>query len=280
MKNSVVSADIAAALQSLGLKSGDLCVVHSSMKSFGHVEGGAQAVIDSFETVLGETGTLVMPTLIQKDFKNAWKAWTPDTPSETGYLTEYFRTLPNVLRSHQPSHSVAARGPLARELTFEHTARGPHLCPYGEYAFADSSPWQKLYTLDGLIVFLGVTMSKCTLKHAVESKFAEELLSQVSDQRHASALRVRLRRLEDYFTGRYGIWPYFDGDQMQKALTVLGLVRHCTCGQAELLSIRARDFFDTALQLIREQPEDWFQGESLSWIRQCLAAQQPPEIHP
>jgi len=274
MEPVVTSSKIATALRALGLHTGDVCVVHSSLKSFGHVAGGAQAVIDAFDAVLGDSGTLMMPTLIQKDFKNAWKVWTPDTPSETGYLTEYFRCLPQVLRSHQPSHSVAARGPLARELTFEHMARGPHLCPYGQYAFSDSSPWRKLLKYEGKIVFLGVNMDKCTLKHAVESQFAEALLSQVKRPERAAALQSRLRRLEDYDTGSFGIWPYFDGVQMQQALTDRGLITASTCGNAALLCIQARQFFDTALALLTEAPEEWYRGDILDWIRQCRAESQ------
>lgn len=274
MATTVTSADIAASLRILGLAQGDLCIVHASMKSFGHVQGGPQAVIDAFETVLGQEGTLMMPALIQKDFKNAWKAWTPDTPSEVGYLSEYFRCLPGVLRSHQPSHSVTARGPLAREMTFEHAARGPHLCPYGEYAFSDTSPWMKLVERNGLVIFLGVNMDKCTLKHAVESRFAEGLLAQVRNPARAAELQNRLRRLENYDTGEFGIWPYFDGIRMQQALSERGLVASCRCGDATLLCVQARHFFDTALELLKDTPEDWYQGEILEWIHRCREERQ------
>ncbi len=46
----------------VGLKAGHHLVVHSSLSSFGHVEGGANTVIDALEEVITSEGTLVMPT--------------------------------------------------------------------------------------------------------------------------------------------------------------------------------------------------------------------------
>ena len=46
VKTSVSKDDIKAGLLWLGLKKGDTVGVHSSLNSFGYVEGGADAVID------------------------------------------------------------------------------------------------------------------------------------------------------------------------------------------------------------------------------------------
>ena len=72
----VTKEDIKRSLRRLGLQEGDLCIVHSSLKSFGYVDGGAQTVIDAFEEVLGKEGTLAMPTLCQEDFLNSYKTWS------------------------------------------------------------------------------------------------------------------------------------------------------------------------------------------------------------
>lgn len=47
--------------QNLGVCTGDILLVHSSMSSIGWVCGGSQAVIESLLKSVGETGTLVMP---------------------------------------------------------------------------------------------------------------------------------------------------------------------------------------------------------------------------
>ena len=116
----VTKEHIIAALKDLGLQEGDICLFHSSFKSFGGVSGGAETVIGALESVLGKEGTLVAPTLCSTDFSNSYKTWYMDKPSEVGYLPEYFRKQMRVYRSDHATHSVAARGKLAYELTKEH----------------------------------------------------------------------------------------------------------------------------------------------------------------
>ena len=141
----VTKTDIKTALSSLGIVSGDTVLAHSSMKSFGHVCGGPDTVIDVFLETVGASGTVVMPTLSQKNWETVYEDWHMDRPSDVGLLTEVFRKRPNALRSNQAPHSVAAIGPKAEELTKEHTAFGPRVGPFGDYPFSKSSPWQKMY---------------------------------------------------------------------------------------------------------------------------------------
>ena len=52
-----------AGLYALGIAPGSKLLVHSSLSSFGYVEGGANAVIDAFLDMVGVQGTLLVPTL-------------------------------------------------------------------------------------------------------------------------------------------------------------------------------------------------------------------------
>jgi aminoglycoside N3'-acetyltransferase len=52
--------DLKDGLQQIGLSRGALVEVHSSLKSFGPVEGGANTVIDALMNIVGEDGTIVM----------------------------------------------------------------------------------------------------------------------------------------------------------------------------------------------------------------------------
>ena len=265
----VTREEIARSLREVGLGEGDLCLFHSSLKSFGIVDGGAQTVIDAFEEVLTSKGTLAVPTLCNVDFFNSYKTWYMDKPSGVGYLTEYFRKLPFVYRSDHPTHSVAARGPLAYELTYEHAWRGPHLCPFGNYAFADSSPWNKLYERNGKIVFLGVTMMYNTMKHWIEGCFVEGLLERVKDEVKRLELKSRLRTFE---SRDQGLWPFYNSERMQERLEEMGLVRTAQCGNARILCVDARDSSDAALKLLQTEPENWTKGAMLEWIRACQEA--------
>ena len=49
-------------LKRLGIKKGDILLLHSSLSKIGWIAGGAVAVIHALMQVLTEEGTLVMPT--------------------------------------------------------------------------------------------------------------------------------------------------------------------------------------------------------------------------
>ena len=65
--------DVKIAAAEAGIKKGDILLVHSSFKSMGEVDGGAESVIGGFLDAIGEEGTLVFPTLCQEDFLNSYK---------------------------------------------------------------------------------------------------------------------------------------------------------------------------------------------------------------
>jgi aminoglycoside 3-N-acetyltransferase len=50
MHNVVTQEEIKQGLRKLGLRRGDVVGVHSSLSSFGYVEGGADAVIEIYST--------------------------------------------------------------------------------------------------------------------------------------------------------------------------------------------------------------------------------------
>lgn len=270
MVTAVTEKDIETTLRALGIAAGDLVLVHSSYKSLGIVDGGADAVIRGFENVLGKAGTLVMPTLCQVDFDNSYKTWYMDKPSDVGYLTEYFRKQPYVYRSNQATHSVAARGKLAYQLTCEHTAYGPHLCPFGEYAFADSSPWMKMYNLGAKIVFLGVSTVYNTMKHAVEARYVEELLAQISDTQKRAELTEQVSSFVP--TTDCEVWPFYNGERMEKILDAKGYIAHARCGNAEVLCVDMKAFCDAAYAELAAAPEQWCDAKTLNWVRRCQKA--------
>ena len=68
----VTKTNITESLKELGVKNGDVLLFHSSLKSFGFVEGGADAVIDGVLDAVLPNGTAVVPTLVQKNFYDAY----------------------------------------------------------------------------------------------------------------------------------------------------------------------------------------------------------------
>ena len=163
--NSVIvrAADIVAGLRLLEVRPGDVLLVHTSLKSFGTVEGGADSVIEALLESVGPSGTVMVPPLTgrRQDSPTDPPAFdVRNTPCWTGLIPETFRRRPAARRSLHPTHSVACIGPQADWLIREHltcdTPCGPR------------SPYLRLAELDGKVVFLGVTLACCTLLHSAE----------------------------------------------------------------------------------------------------------------
>ncbi|MDD6504301.1 MAG: AAC(3) family N-acetyltransferase, partial [Lachnospiraceae bacterium] len=58
----VIKEDIVNELKRVGLKKNDVVMGHTSLKSMGYICGGAQTVIEALLEVVGEDGTIIMPT--------------------------------------------------------------------------------------------------------------------------------------------------------------------------------------------------------------------------
>ncbi len=268
----VVKNDIISAVKALGVKPGDIVLVHSSMKSMGYVEGGPDTVIDAFLEVLGKDGTLVMPTLIQTDFANAYRDWHLDRPSDVGLLTEVFRKRPEAKRSDQATHSVAAIGKDAVEITEGHTAFGPRFGAFGSYAFSYSSPWQKMYDRHAKVVFVGVSTRYHTLRHFAEYRFVERLLKQIEGRPGYEEVRNKLRHFDDHYEYHEGAWPFMAGVRLHDEYIKAGFVTRANCGNAEFFCIPAYESVNFVEDLMEKQMrdpnDDWMDEDFKDWMRE------------
>ncbi|BCN32307.1 AAC(3) family N-acetyltransferase [Anaeromicropila herbilytica] len=61
--NTISKQDIISGLQKIGVRPGMELEVHSSLKSFGYVEGGAKTVIEALKETVGCNGSIFMPSL-------------------------------------------------------------------------------------------------------------------------------------------------------------------------------------------------------------------------
>ena len=79
-------------LSRLGVPAGGLMMVHSSLRSIGMVEGGADTVVDALLECLGPQGTLVVPTFTFAAPNQPGFVFDPAlTPSEMGAISEAAR---------------------------------------------------------------------------------------------------------------------------------------------------------------------------------------------
>ena len=136
--------------------------MHSSLSALGYVEAGAKTVIAALLDAVGPEGTLVLPTHSWSQMSKGCRRFdAAATPSCVGTISEFFRTMPGVVRSLHPTHSMAAIGPLAASLMTGHEfADTP--CGWG-------TPYERIMESNGQILFLGVTLQVNTAFHGIEA---------------------------------------------------------------------------------------------------------------
>ncbi len=181
----VVIAEIRDALKELNLTGRPLCV-HSSLRSFGGVEGGASAIIEGLRaegcTSLVPTFSyefLVPPPPEQRPSRNGWTygseaglskgaglVYIPDSEQidrDMGALAAAVVTRPGRCRGDHALNSFAAVGPLAHRLISEQRP----LDVYG--------PLKELAVADGFVVLMGAGPQRMTLIHLAEAMAGRRL---------------------------------------------------------------------------------------------------------
>jgi len=260
----VTRADVAAAVHSVGVEPGDMALFHSSLSSMGTVVGGADAVIEGLLDAVGPTGTVAAPTLwarMSGDKPYDLADWDIDrSPSYPGKVTEAFRLRLDSIRSDNASHSVSAIGAKAVALTATHGRHGRRVSCFSPGAFAEDSPWQKLYDWNAAYCFIGVDFTVCTMRHFIECCLVQRALDAVPTNRHAE-LEAALTRW-----GKPGVWPIHNGQAAGERLSAMGLVRFGKIGSATLRAIRTRDMVDHHLAMLEAEPRQWFNDAFLAWL--------------
>lgn len=174
----VTLADLQNAIRILGLPGQAVCV-HSSLRSFGRVVGGAQTVVQAF---LDEGCTLLVPTFSYtfaiapppelQVRRNGWdynyfygpraehgEIYTPATlelDDDMGAIPAAVLHHPAHLRGDHALNSFSAVGPLAEELIA------------GQRALDVYAPLRVLAAASGYVLLMGVALDKMTLLHHAE----------------------------------------------------------------------------------------------------------------
>jgi aminoglycoside N3'-acetyltransferase len=203
--------DVRAAIRQLGLSGAALCA-HSSLRSFGVVEGGARTIIDG---VLAEGCTLLAPTFTydyaiapppgMRPPRNGYDYdrgdETPDAPitqriyapassdiaRSMGAIPATLLTLPGRVRGEHQLNSFTALGPQAHALI-------DGQAPLNVYA-----PLRSLAAMGGAVVLMGVGLTRLTLLHLAEQMAGRTLFRRWALDRRGQPTMIAVGSCSDGF---------------------------------------------------------------------------------
>ena len=174
----VTQADVETSLRDAGVTSGSTVIVHCSLSELGWVIGNAVAVVRALRSVVGDSGTIVMPAQTGLSDPSHWQAppvpeswwptiranWPAFDPMSTplrgmGAVAECFARLSGVVHSGHPAVGFVAQGPRAAELMSSHDL---------DDGLGDRSPLARLEAAGADIVLIGVGHGNNTALHLAE----------------------------------------------------------------------------------------------------------------
>ena len=200
--NPVVQDDVRKAVRALELSNRPLCV-HSSLRSFGWVEGGARAVVDG---LLSEGCSVMVPSFTSNfevappqarrirrnglsyesatwPGENRLECFSTDSTlidADLGSIPSTVVSMPGRVRGDHPLNSFTAVGPLAAELIRDQR-------PMHVYA-----PLEELAERDGWIVLMGVNLTSMTLIHLAEARAGRTLFRRWARNRSGNIIEMQL----------------------------------------------------------------------------------------
>jgi Aminoglycoside N3''-acetyltransferase len=240
--------DLIDGIKGMGIIPGDTILVHSSLKSFGYVEGGVQTVIGALLKSVGEEGTIIVPTFTGKrsDSKEVPPVFDVRyTPCRTGKIPETFRNMEGAKRSLHPTHSVAAIG-AKRDYIIE--GHENLLTPCSE-----GSPFHKNALLGGYIMLIGVDQERNSTVHSCEeiANVPYHLHKEITDIFITSyngekvLVRTKLHNWEKPLTN----FNKFEEPFLERGIMKIGKI-----GGSTIRLIKADGMYEVALDLLRKNP--------------------------
>jgi aminoglycoside 3-N-acetyltransferase len=217
------SAALLPVLERMRVPRDGVLVVHSAIATLSRQGFRAEAMIEAFLDYLNK-GTLVMPTMTWRSVTPQKREWDElKTPSETGVMTEIFRTRYASQRSIHPTHSVAAHGAMADILVARH-----HL---SDTPVSADSPYGLMRPYRSYVLMIGVGLETCTAIHLPEETIAPDVYLRPFDRSELYRCTDRSGHVHEMYARRH--WrldrdfPKFSPSLVRKGLMETGTIDAC-----------------------------------------------------
>lgn len=253
--------DLLTDIKNMGIDPTGALLIHSSMKSIGPVEAGADTVLDAWSEYMRD-GLLIFPTHTWRQLRSDPDYFDSRTlPSCVGILPELFRHRQGVIRSLHPTHSVAALGRHAAAYTAGEETRTT-CCPR-------EGCWGKLLDLDAEILFLGCTLRSNTFLHGVEEW--EEIPDRMDAKPQHITITGPAGETYETLIHRHHCQACEDVSanyiKMEPVFLKQGAIRYGRFGNAKCVIGNARKMYEATVRLLRREPQLFISSDPVpeSW---------------
>lgn len=246
-------ADIADALSAAGLGRGDLVFLSTQLYGLGPMRGVksqeemSAAHYRALRSVIGDEGTLVVPTYTPQVGRYGLPFVLEETPGLTGIIGEYVRHRPDAIRSLHPVFSVAAIGPLAARICDD----------VSPVAFGYDSVYDRLNAIGGKMVCVGLPYYAAQIVacvHYVETRFA---VPYYYNKLVTSEVFAGGRRVDREFVINvkyFNLDTEFSFNRYVDRVAELGLIRQAPLGRGTIYCNDLRATVEAGLDLLKRDP--------------------------
>lgn len=242
--NTITKQDIINELLNLGLKSGDEIEVHSSLRSFGYVDGGAETVISALKEIVGENGSIFMPALrlskelplTEQDISLGITTKIQILPedckrSAMGVIADTFRQMPDTI-TNEGVFRISAWGKSANEV---------------------KGGLQYLIHNGGKALMLGVDIYKLTAMHYIEYLLPDDI-------KNYFPLSEKINRIypPDKWMIETGTFPVKPWYTIQKMAYEKGIIKDGLIGKSKVMFFNIWDVVSLYEQELKNNPYELF----------------------
>lgn|SRR3989344_3207407 len=231
-------SDFIKALKEVGVSKGDNIFVHSDISVFGKLaELNKDILLNGLSTALMESskGTVIMPTFT---YSYCWNQVFDhkESKSTVGVLSEYFRNLPDAVRTTQPIFSVAM---LPCKQDFLDLSKD---------CFGQDSIFGRLHREKAKIVFFGAKFEAVTFLHHIEQSYGVPYRYM---KRFDGTFKMNGKEIKDYCTYfvRHEDVKY-ELSRFEEYLLKRGLLKRVKIGNGEILSAEAEVLYNEGFKLL------------------------------
>ena len=237
----ITETSIINGLTQLGVQPGMALEVHSSLKSFGYVDGGAFTVINAIKTVIGANGAIVMPSFklspnLPLDENDINLGLTlkikilhdESEKSAMGIISDTFKAMPDVMTG-EGIFRVSAWGKDAQK----HVSNG----------------FNHLINSNGYALLLGVDIYSMSTMHYVEDCMPYEIKNKFTPSDEANKIYPE----SDWFVESWkpAAKPWYT---IQERAMAQGYIKETMIGNAKCLLVHVKNTIELYRKALQTEP--------------------------